>query len=188
MGAGAQDVEAEVKLNPPSESEFVEIARKDLDTHGHASLTDKQEELLRDIGKETSYCALVAKCVASTCGIQTLTTDLQELRNEMGSGKYTDVDQKLEVTLQRCWCALDPLAQERVAFVAALGEPEVPETWLPRRLVLQGGLRVWRLLDRVGATERDTSPEGIRLRIHRLVAAWVRNHTEIDVTEEVLTT
>ncbi len=75
--------------------------------------------------------------------------------------------------------------RQRVVFVAAMGEPEIPLSWLPS--ALRHSSRSWGLLERGGVArrEREGGGEELVVRVHRLVAAHARR-SPVDVSLHVL--
>ncbi|MBN9685625.1 MULTISPECIES: ATP-binding protein [unclassified Corallococcus] len=179
VGPGVNDVDASFSLEAPSAEEFLEIA-----TEG-AQLEPKSRDLVRVIGELSDHSALIASCLKwlnQATGF--VPDDLEEFEQTLRAGNFGSIDQKIEAGIHKTWACLSDLDRKRLAFIIALGQVQVPILWLPEPLRV-GSPRNWAMLNDAGVAFRAGMGGERFVRIHRLIAAWVDAHGDVDVGSEV---
>jgi hypothetical protein len=179
VGSGVTEVDDEVQLLPPDEEEFITIAL------GGAQVDEEKRNVVASIATATSYSALVAKFLFWQGAPKLSARELREYEKALVEGELHQ-DDIFQRAIQKCWSSLGKVERQRVAFLAALGEPEVPRSWLPRKL-REGHPIAWRMLDRSGVTEQE-GEEGERLRLHRVIASWARQQVDETVDQQLAET
>ncbi|WP_181790840.1 ATP-binding protein [Myxococcus llanfairpwllgwyngyllgogerychwyrndrobwllllantysiliogogogochensis] len=179
IGPGVNDVDATFSLEAPSAEEFLEIS-----TEG-AQLEPRSRDLVRVIGELSDHSALIASCLRwlnQTSGF--VPDDLEEFEQTLRAGNFASIDQKIEAGIHKTWACLSDLDRKRLAFIIALGQVQVPVLWLPEPLRV-GSPRNWVMLNDAGVASRAGLGGERFVRIHRLIAAWVDAHSDVDVASEV---
>ena len=185
VGPGITDVDSEYTLRSPTGEEFIQIVIDSSDDW--PEFIDEQKEILLNIAEITSNSPLVAKCVAAYCSLSLLTTDLKDFHKTIQENQFLNTEQVIIQAIQKCWTALSIEEQKRLLFVAALGQPEIPQSWFPSSILTEGP-KGWKMLDRAGAATRQEGGLDVTIRIHRMVSSWVYNNANIDMSSEVAST
>lgn len=179
IGHGVKTVDREIFLPAPTPEEFLAIAQEG----GPETLPGREREFLLAIGARTNYCALVAKGTRWLCGTHERERRLEDFREALGEDGLDNVDEQMHRPLRKLWSSLTEDDRTRVAIVAAFGLPEIPVEWMPEHL--RRNPASWKLLDDAGAIERVESKH---VRIHRLIAQWVRGVSQPSVVSHVAQT
>ncbi|WP_437826863.1 effector-associated domain EAD1-containing protein [Sorangium sp. So ce1153] len=177
IGAYDQGVARSVQLPQPTDDEFRDIFRQSAGPD--VSLSSEQSRVLADIGAAVSNSAIVALCIGQGCSSAHLSEDLGTYRRLLSEAGLSD-EERIQRVIDKCWASLGREERERVAFVAAFGEAEIPRSWIPERLAA-GSPRRWKLLDAAGVIERVHD----RVRIHRLIARHAESQCDVDVTADL---
>ncbi|WP_208729837.1 FAD-dependent oxidoreductase [Corallococcus exercitus] len=175
VGPGVATAEVRVELPSPTLDEFCNIVRSALVPP--RALEPQESDLLRDIGDATGNSALCAKCIAWMYRGGSLVQFLRDWKQDLVNTGPPDADGRIRHAIEKCWHSLGPAERKQVAFIAALGEPEVPTAWLPQPI--QGGSVVGRrMLNDSGVSLQGDADRVFR--IHRLVAQWARRQSVAD--------
>lgn len=175
VGPGVAATEARVELPSPTLEEFCNIVRSALVPPRALDLSEAS--LLRDIGDSTGNSALCAKCIAWMYRGDSLVQFLRDWKQDLVNTGIPDADGRIRHAIEKCWHSLGPTERKQVAFIAALGESEVPTTWLPP--TIRGGTVVGRRMLNDSGVSLQGDADRV-LRIHRLVAQWARRQSVAD--------